>query len=122
MLKLQDVHYSPATVSEPVLCGVDLTADVGCPLLIAGSSGSGKTSLLDVISGLSGEQSGQVSWRGQTLTRRQRRWLCGLVFSFRNYFLVFTVAQELRLGQRRMVRINNSSTEPRAIWSTPTRV
>jgi len=103
MLKLQDVHYRPATVAEPVLRGVDLTADVGCPLLISGSSGSGKTSLLDVISGLSGEQSGQVSWRGQTLSRRQRRWLCGLVFQFpERHFLGLTVAQELRLGQRRM--------------------
>ena len=102
MLKLHAVHYSPATVNQPVLCGIDLTADVGSPLLIAGRSGSGKTTLLDVISGLSGEQSGQVSWKGKPLNRRQRRWLCGLVFQFpERHFLGLSVAQELRLGQRR---------------------
>ena len=58
---------------------------------------------MDVVSGLSAEQSGQVLWNDRVLTRRQRRWLCGLVFQFpERHFLGLTVGQELRLGHRRL--------------------
>ena len=103
MLKLRSLHYSPATADRPVLRSVSLEARVGHPVLIAGTSGSGKTSLMDVVSGLSAEQSGQVLWNDRVLTRRQRRWLCGLVFQFpERHFLGLTVGQELRLGHRRL--------------------
>ena len=102
MLKLRSLHYCPATAETPILRNVSLEAEVGTPVLIAGASGSGKTSLMDVISGLSAEQSGQVLWNERTLTRRQRRWLCGLVFQFpERHFLGLTLGQELRLGHRR---------------------
>ena len=103
MLKLRSLHYSPATADRPVLRSVSLEARVGHPVLIAGASGSGKTSLMDVVSGLSAEQSGKVLWNDRVLTRRQRRWLCGLVFQFpERHFLGLTVGQELRLGHRRL--------------------
>ena len=103
MLKLRSLHYCPATAETAILRNVSLEAEVGKPVLIAGASGSGKTSLMDVISGLSAEQSGQVLWNERTLTRRQRRWLCGLVFQFpERHFLGLTVGQELRLGHRRV--------------------
>ena len=103
MLKLKSLHYCPATAETAILRNVSLEAEVGTPVLIAGASGSGKTSLMDVISGLSAEQSGQVLWNERTLNRRQRRWLCGLVFQFpERHFLGLTVGQELRLGHRRV--------------------
>ena len=103
MLKLRTLHYCPATAASPVLRDVSLEARIGTPVLIAGASGSGKTSLMDVISGLSAAQSGQVLWNERVLTRRQRRWLCGLVFQFpERHFLGLTVGQELRLGHRRL--------------------
>ena len=103
MLKLRSLHYCPATAETAILRNISLEAEVGTPVLIAGASGSGKTSLMDVISGLSAEQSGQVLWNERTLTRRQRRWLCGLVFQFpERHFLGLTVGQELRLGHRRV--------------------
>ena len=72
-------------------------------LLIAGASGSGKTSLLEVISGLSAARSGSISWKGTVMTRRQRRGLCGIVFQFpERHFLGLNVSQELRLGHRRL--------------------
>ena len=52
MLELHDVHYRPATAEQLVLNGIQLKASRGRPLLISGDSGSGKTSLLDVISGM----------------------------------------------------------------------
>ena len=103
MLELQNLTYSPATASTAVLRDVSFQAQAGLPVLISGASGSGKTSLLDMISGLSKEQSGRVVWKGQTLSARQRRWITGMVFQFpERHFLGLTVAQELRLGQRRL--------------------
>ena len=103
MLKLRSLHYSPATAETTILRNVCLEAEVGTPVLIAGASGSGKTSLMDLISGLSSEQSGQVLWNDRVMTRSQRRWLCGLVFQFpERHFLGLTVGQELRLGHRRV--------------------
>ena len=103
MLDLDALHYSPATAADPVLRGVSLQARNGQPVLIAGASGSGKTSLLEVIAGLSRQQRGTIRWNGQVLNQRQRRWLSGMVFQFpERHFLGVTVAQELRLGHRRL--------------------
>ena len=103
MLQLSEVTYAPATVASPVLSGVSFRARRGKPLLIAGSSGSGKTSLLEVISGLSAARSGSISWQGQAMSLRQRRGLCGMVFQFpERHFLGLNVSQELRLGHRRL--------------------
>ena len=103
MLQLSEVTYAPATVASPVLRGVSFRAERGKPLLSAGSSGAGKTSLLEVISGLSAARSGSISWQGQVMSRRQRRGLCGIVFQFpERHFLGLNVSQELRLGHRRL--------------------
>lgn len=103
MLELNDLQYQPATTEHPVLEGIHLQVSSGRPVLISGASGSGKTSLIEVISGLAGEQRGTVKWRGQTLTRRQRRWLCGVLFQFpERHFLGLSVSQELKLGHRRL--------------------
>ena len=103
MLQLSEVTYAPATVASPVLRGASFQAERGKPLLIAGTSGSGKTSLLEVISGLSAARSGSISWEGKVMNRRQRRGLCGMVFQFpERHFLGLNVSQELRLGHRRL--------------------
>ena len=103
MLQLSDVTYAPATVASPVLRGVSFSAERGKPLLIAGDSGSGKTSLLEVISGLADARSGSIAWNGKVMPRRQRRSLCGMVFQFpERHFLGLNVSQELRLGHRRL--------------------
>ena len=73
MLELSDINYRPATAEQSVLNSIQLKADAGCPLLISGDSGSGKTSLLEVISGMAGADKGSISWNGQPLNQRQRR-------------------------------------------------
>lgn len=103
MLELNDLQYQPATTEQPVLKGINLRVSSGRPVLISGASGSGKTSLIEVISGLAGTQRGTVTWKGQSLTRRQRRWLCGVLFQFpERHFLGLSVSQELKLGHRRL--------------------
>ena len=103
MLELHDLDYAPATATGPLLKDVALKADLGRPVLVAGASGSGKTSLLEVIAGLSGHQRGSIRWKGQEISQRKRRWLSGMVFQFpERHFLGLTIAQELRLGHRRL--------------------
>ncbi len=103
MLELTDINYRPATADQLVLNCIQLKAGLGRPLLISGDSGSGKTSLLEVISGMAGADSGSISWNGQPLNQRQRRWLCGVVFQFpERHFLGLSVSQELKLGHRRL--------------------
>ena len=103
MLDLINLRYQPATSEQPILESIDLHVGSGRPVLISGASGSGKTSLIEVISGLAGEQKGAVHWRGERLSRRQRRWLCGVLFQFpERHFLGLSVMQELKLGHRRL--------------------
>ena len=49
MLELQDLDYAPATAPGLLLSSIGLKAEPGKPVLVAGASGSGKTSLLEVI-------------------------------------------------------------------------
>lgn len=103
MLELSGVRYQPATAARPVLEGVNLRLQPGRLGLVAGRSGGGKTTLLEVITGLAEQDQGNVRWNGEVLSARQRRWLCGLVFQFpERHFLGLSVGQELKLGQRRL--------------------
>lgn len=103
MLELNNIRFRPATSERVVLNDINLKASPGEPVLISGNSGSGKTSLLEVISGLAGAQKGSIHWNQEELTRRQRRWLCGVVFQFpERHFLGLNVSQELKLGHKRL--------------------
>ena len=103
MLELNNIRFRPATSEHVVLNDINLKGSPGEPVLISGNSGSGKTSLLEVISGLAGAQKGSIHWNQEALTRRQRRWLCGVVFQFpERHFLGLNVSQELKLGHKRL--------------------
>ena len=103
MLELQSVCYHPATSAQPVLRDIHLRLQPGVLTLVAGRSGRGKTTLLEVICGLASPNGGSIRWNGETMTGRKLRWLCGLVFQFpERHFLGLTVGQELRVGQRRL--------------------
>ena len=107
MLELKGIHFHPPTSEKVILKGVNLSAHFGQPTIIEGCSGSGKTSLIEIISGLSSPQKGFVKWNDEILNPRKRKWLCGIVFQFpERHFLGLTIAQELRLGHLRMSRDN----------------
>ncbi len=103
MLELKGVQYHPATSESPVLRGINLIASPGEPLIISGESGSGKTSLVEITSGLASPTNGQIYWKNLITNKTQRRSLCGVVFQFpERHFLGLNIAQELRLGHRRL--------------------
>ena len=103
MLSLKNIYFNPSTAVQPILNNLCLKSKTGRITIVKGPSGSGKTTLVEIISGLSGFQKGEITWFNKTLTTRQRRWLCGLVFQFpERYFLGLSVAQELHLGHKRL--------------------
>ena len=109
MLSLKNIYYHPSTAEKPILRDLCLKSNTGKITIVRGPSGSGKTTLVEIISGLSGYQKGEITWF-KTLNARQRRWLCGLVFQFpERYFLGLSVAQELRLGHKRLTTEEQTS-------------
>ena len=111
MLILKNIHYQPSTAQKPILSNLCLRSNPGRITIVRGNSGSGKTSLVEVISGLSECQKGEIKWFDKPLNARQRRWLCGLVFQFpERYFIGLSVAQELRLGHKKLTTEEQIST------------
>lgn len=57
---LQDVVFQPADSPEPILKGVSLTVDPGKKVVVTGQSGSGKSAIMALFSGLYEEYEGKV--------------------------------------------------------------
>ena len=103
MLELREIGYHPATAEKAVLKEVNLKVESQRPLIISGASGSGKTSLLELIGGLTRPSNGKIYWNRKITNDRQRRAICGIVFQFpERHFIGLTTSQELRLGHRRL--------------------
>ncbi len=69
MISLDDVHlaYSAGDTTIPVLKGASLDVEQGQSVAIIGPSGSGKSSLLLVLTGLETPDSGSVVFSGKSL-------------------------------------------------------
>ncbi len=73
-LRLDDVHFRYPASEHAVLDGVSLTLPAGRSLAIVGSSGAGKTTLVDLILGLHQPTSGRITVDGTDLTAVMQRW------------------------------------------------
>jgi ATP-binding cassette, subfamily B, bacterial PglK len=71
-IELQDVGYSPTAGSSPILKGVNLIIPAQTIIGIAGSSGSGKTTVARIILGLLEPTVGRVLIDGECLTAAGR--------------------------------------------------
>jgi ABC-type lipoprotein export system ATPase subunit len=87
-----------------VLRGVDLAVGDGELLCLAGRSGSGKSSLLYVASGLLAPDNGVVRWLGEDITRltaaevaQRRRHTVGFVFQTGGLVDLLTAAENVAL-------------------------
>ena len=69
MLEIHDLHVSIG--GTPVLKGVNLTINAGETFILFGHNGSGKTSLLMTLMGISGYEvtQGSIVFKGQDITR-----------------------------------------------------
>jgi ABC-type lipoprotein export system ATPase subunit len=84
----------------PVLAGIDLDLVAGGELAVTGRSGSGKTSLLLVLSGLIAPTAGSVSWPGLSSDPLRRRAEIALVFQAPSLFPELTALENVCLPLR----------------------
>jgi putative ABC transport system ATP-binding protein len=96
--------YRESASTREVLRGLDLELARGEFVALVGRSGSGKTSLLHVLSGIDWPTRGRVELFGEDLTNasddrrtRVRRERVGLVFQFFNLLPTLTVEENLLL-------------------------
>ncbi len=96
--------YVMGEVEVAALRGVDLELYSGELVVMLGPSGSGKSTLLNILGGLDTATSGEVSYRGQSLTRanqRQltayRRYHVGFVFQFYNLIPSLTARENVAI-------------------------
>jgi len=70
---LTNIVYSYPNTSQPVLKGIDLSIPVHSTVAFVGSTGSGKTTSVDIILGLLEPQEGSLKIDGQPITNANRR-------------------------------------------------
>ncbi len=94
--------YNLGQVQVHALRGVDLALYQGELVVLLGPSGSGKSTLLNILGGLDTATDGQVTYRGQNLTRandkeltRYRRYHVGFVFQFYNLIPSLTALENV---------------------------
>lgn len=68
LLSLQNILFTVPFKSDPILSGISLDIHPGDFIILLGSNGSGKSSLIQIINGLSSPTSGNILHRGENVT------------------------------------------------------
>ena len=106
-IEFRDVKkiYKMGEVEIPALAGVDFTIDKGEFVVIAGASGAGKSTILNLLGGMDTCTSGDISVDGRLVSKmnsRQltdyRRYDIGFVFQFYNLVQNLTAKENVELA------------------------
>lgn len=99
-ITLNNIVYSYPNTSEPVLSGIDFAIPARSTIALVGSTGSGKTTIVDIILGLLDPQEGSLKIDGQLLTDINRRqWQSTIGYVPQQIFLADdTVAANIAFG------------------------
>jgi len=96
--------YGEGAAAVRALAGVDLEIDEGELIVLLGPSGSGKSTLLNILGGLDRATSGEVAFRGASLTEMNdhalthfRRTHVGFIFQFYNLIPSLTARENVEL-------------------------
>jgi ABC-type multidrug transport system fused ATPase/permease subunit len=99
-IALEGVHYTYPNAPRPALRGIDLVVPVGTSLGLIGTTGAGKTTLVDVLLGLLRPSSGAITVDGQPVTDALlSSWQRALGYVPQDIFLTdSSVAENIALG------------------------
>lgn len=97
--------YAQGGSSVPILTDLKLLMQRGESVAILGVSGTGKSTLLNILSGIDSADSGQVAIKGQDIAKldaaglaRYRREQVGFVFQFYNLIPTLTAVENVMTG------------------------
>lgn len=100
VITVRDVRYSYPNAKRPALDGVSLRIPANCSIGVVGATGSGKTTLVDVVLGLLTPQSGTMEVDGAPIDARTvRAWQRSLGYVPQHIFLADdTIAANIAFG------------------------
>ncbi|MDO5645909.1 MAG: ABC transporter ATP-binding protein [Dermabacter sp.] len=87
-LELRDVRYAYPSAQGEVIKGVNLTIPFGSSVAFVGSSGAGKTTMVDIILGLTTPTHGTIHADGVDVSRDIRAWQRNCAMVAQDVFLV----------------------------------
>ncbi len=105
MLKMKDVWFSPE--GNPILKGIDLVVPEGEILVIMGTSGAGKSTILRLLNGLIKPSRGEIEVDGVSIAHLSEKELVpirqkvGMVFQFAALFDSMTIAENVGFAWRK---------------------
>lgn len=106
-IEFQDVKkiYKMGEVEIEALAGVNFTIDQGEFVVIAGASGAGKSTILNILGGMDSATSGKIYVDGKEISKYNakqlttyRRYDIGFVFQFYNLVQNLTVKENVELA------------------------
>lgn len=108
---VRDVTFTYPNKTAPVLEHVDLTVCHGQTVGIIGTTGAGKTTLVDLILGLLKPDSGSICYGGQDIQLDYSAWLKHIGYIPQNIYLVDdTIRRNIALG------VEDGEINDKAIW------
>lgn len=99
-LQLKGVRWKYAEDSDDVIKGVDLTINAGDSIALIGESGSGKTTIVDLMLGLYKPQQGLVTINGIDIAKYNGDWNKLVAYVQQNVFLLDdTIRRNIAFGE-----------------------
>ena len=96
---LDDIHFQYSGVQQKAIDGISFSVKKGQSIGLIGSSGAGKTTLVDLILGLYKPQVGDIMVDGTSIYKNIREWLDNVAYIPQEVFLIDdTLKKNIALG------------------------